>query len=94
MPNSDIKMVRVTATGSAHAGPARIVGYHVNHSAAGLGRLTITDGSGGSTVLDVDYPAAAGVDYAELTQGGIRCSTNIWVSAATNITSATIFYVG
>jgi hypothetical protein len=48
MAGSDVKSKRLTGTGSAGVGPARIRQIQVLTDAVGAGRLTITDGNGGS----------------------------------------------
>ena len=58
MSNSDVKSKRVTTAASLGVGPARIRQVQVLTTAAGAGRLTITDGSGGDTVLDLDFLAS------------------------------------
>ncbi len=90
MMSSDIKADRITSTGSVFAGPARIRGIHVLTDGVGAGRLTITDGSGGATVLDVDFDPASDYNFVTIPGGGIRCQASIFVSALTNITAATI----
>jgi hypothetical protein len=90
MMSSDIKANRVTSTGSAFAGPARIRGIHVLTDGVGAGRLTITDGSGGTTILDVDFEPASDDSFVNIPGSGIRCQASIFVSALTNITAATI----
>ena len=90
MSSSDIKAKRITGVGSLAVGPARVRYVHVLVS-AGTGRLTITDGDGGETVMDVDF-AASDTEAVPIPDYGIRCSSDVYVSAMTNITSATIFY--
>jgi len=57
MPSSDIQTKRVTTAASLGVGPARIRQIQVLTSAVGAGRLTITDGAGGNTTLDIDFIA-------------------------------------
>lgn len=87
---SDVSAVRVAATGNVGVGPARIRSIHVL-TAGGNGRLTITDGSGGSVVLDVDF-SATDTNFISVPDMGIRCSVSMVVTAFTNITAATILY--
>jgi hypothetical protein len=89
----DIKMVRVTGTGSAKAGRARIQAVSVLISSGGAGRLTITDGNGGATLLDMDFGANAS-DNITLPGNGILAATGLHVATATNVTAATLFYEG
>jgi hypothetical protein len=89
--NSDIKAIRVTGVGApAIQAPARIRGLIVT-TGAGVGRLTITDGDGGATLLDVDF-AASTTDHVTIPESGIRATNSVYVSAATNITAATLLY--
>ena len=86
---SDVQSKRLTGTGSAGVGPARIRQIQVL-TAAGTPRLTITDGNGGSTVLDLDF-IQADSHSVNIPSDGIRVS-DIYVSAFTNITAMTVFY--
>ena len=86
---SDVQSKRLTATGSAGVGPARIRQIQVL-TASGTPRLTITDGNGGSTVLDLDF-IASDSHSVNIPSDGIRVS-DIYVSAFTNITAMTVFY--
>jgi hypothetical protein len=54
-------------------------------TASGTPRLTITDGNGGSTVLDLDFKASDS-HSVNIPSDGIRVS-DIYVSAFTNITA-------
>ena len=58
---------------------------------AGAGRLTVTNGNGGDTVLDIDF-LASDSHSINIPDDGIRCSTDVYVSTATNITAMTFFY--
>jgi len=89
MADSDVKSKRVTATGSVGVGPARIRQIQLK-TAAGTPRLTITDGNGGATVLDLDFNQSD-THSVNIPSNGIRVS-DIYVSAFTNITAATVFY--
>jgi hypothetical protein len=89
MANSDVKSKRLTGTGSASVGPARIRQIQVL-STTGSPRLTITDGSGGSTVLDLDFVASA-THSVNIPDEGIRVS-DIYIGTLTNITALTVFY--
>ena len=89
MAGSDVKSIRLTATGSAGVGPARIRQIQLK-TTSGTPRLTVTDGNGGSTVLDLDFNASD-THSVNIPSNGIRVS-DIYVSALTNITAATVFY--
>ncbi len=89
MSLSDCASKRITATGDVAVGIVRmryITGLVDN---VGAGRLTITNGTGGATLVDVDLAQNAGFEIF-IPDNGIRGDP--WVSAATNVTSATIFY--
>ena len=86
---SDVQSKRLTGTGSAGVGPARIRQIQVL-TAAGTPRLTITDGNGGSTVLDLDF-IQSDSHSVNIPSDGIRVS-DIYVSEFTNITAMTVFY--
>ncbi len=89
MSSSDVKAKRLTATGSASVGPARIRQIQVL-TTTGTPRLTITDGNGGATVLDLDF-LASDSHSVNIPAEGIRVS-DIYVSAFTNCTAMTVFY--
>jgi hypothetical protein len=89
MSGSDVKTKRITATGSVAVGPARIRQIQLK-TASGTPRLTITDGSGGATVLDLDFNASD-THSVNIPDEGIRVS-DIFVSTLTNITAVTFFF--
>jgi len=89
MAGSDVKAVRLTATGSASVGPARIRQIQVK-TTTGTPRLTFTDGNGGATVLDLDFNASDS-HSVNIPAEGIRVS-DIFISTSTAITAATVFY--
>jgi len=90
MANSDVKSKRLTGTGSASVGRARLRQVQVL-TGAGAGRLTLTDGSGGSTVLDIDF-LASDSHSVNIPDEGLLFTSDIEVNTATNITAMTIFY--
>ena len=95
MASSEIKALKVTATGDTGLGRARVVGISAATLVAGTGNLILKDTSNsGTTKLDVDFGAATGTEYVELSQEGILFKDLVWVNAITNLTSVTIFYVG
>lgn len=91
MAGSDIKTKRVTGTGALSVGRARIRHITVLVSNVGAGRVTITDGNGGSTLLDVDL-ASDSFSTIDIPDDGILATSDIYVSAATNVTAATLFW--
>jgi len=88
---SDVLTKRVTGTGSLGVGPARVRQVQVLTNATGNGRLTITNGNGGTTVLDIDF-LTSDSHSVNIPDDGIRCRTDVYVSAATNIDAITFFY--
>jgi hypothetical protein len=89
MSGSDVKTKRLAATGSAGVGPARIRQIQIKTD-TGTPRFTVTDGNGGSTVLDMDLNASD-THSVNIPDEGLRVS-DIYVSAFTACTSATVFY--
>lgn len=88
--SSDVLTKRVTGTGSLAVGPARVRQVQVL-TGAGAGRLTVTDGNGGTTMLDIDF-LASDSHSVNIPDDGIRFASDVYVSAATNITAITFFY--
>jgi hypothetical protein len=91
MANSDVQSKRVTTAASLGVGPARIRQVQVLTTADGAGRLTITDGSGGSTVLDLDF-LASDSHSVNIPDWGIRCQDDVLITTMTNISAMTVFY--
>lgn len=91
MANSDVKAKRMTATGSAGLGRARLRQIQVLTDAAGAARLTLLDGSGGATVLDIDF-LASDSHSVNIPDDGLLFTSDIEVGTATNITALTLFY--
>ena len=89
MAGSDVRAKRITSTGSVGVGPARIRQIQLK-TASGTPRLTVTDGNGGATVLDLDFNASD-TDSVNIPDEGIRVS-DIHVSTLTNITAVTFFF--
>jgi hypothetical protein len=89
MAGSDVKAKRLTATGSASVGPARIRQMQVL-TTTGSPRLTVTNGSGGETVLDIDF-LASDSHSVNIPAEGIRVE-DIFVTTFTAITAVTVFY--
>lgn len=90
MAGSDVKAKRVTGTGALSVGRSRLRMILVT-TGAGTGRLTLTDGNGGATVVDVDLVAST-THNVYVPEEGVLFSSDIHVGTATNITAATIFW--
>ena len=91
MANSDVRSKRVTTAASLGVGPARIRQVQVLTTSGGAGRLTITDGSGGATVLDLDF-LASDSHSVNIPDWGLRCQDDVLITAMTNISAMTVFY--
>lgn len=87
--SSDIQTKRLTSTGSAGVGPARIRQIQLK-TTSGTPRLTITNGNGGATVLDLDFNASD-THSVNIPADGIRVD-DIYISVLTNITAVTVFF--
>lgn len=90
MSDSDVKSKRVAATGSLAVGPARIRQIQVKTATSGTPRLTISDGSGGATVLDLDFNTTQ-VHSVNIPSNGIKVS-DVHIKTLTAITALTVFY--
>jgi len=90
MANSDVKSKRLTGTGAASVGRARLRQVQVL-TGAGAGRLTLSDGNGGATVLDIDF-LASDSHSVNIPDEGILFTSDIHIKTATNVTAMTIFY--
>ena len=91
MPSSDIQTKRIAGTGSLAVGPARVRQVQVLTAGEGSPRLTITDGNGGSTLLDLDFSTGA-THSVNIPDYGIRFESDVYISAFTNLTAVTVFY--
>ena len=91
MSRSDIKTKRLTGTGAVGVGRARIRQGQVTVSNVGAGRLTVTDGDGGATILDLDFKADD-THSVNIPSDGILSVSDPYISAATNVSALTVFY--
>tara|TARA_R110000796_G_scaffold25049_4_gene71054 strand:- start:598 stop:876 length:279 start_codon:yes stop_codon:yes gene_type:complete len=91
MASSDVSSKRVTAVGSLAVGPARVRQVQVLTDNVGPGRLTLTNGDGGPTLLDLDF-LQNDSHSVNIPGNGIRFESDVWVSVETNVTAVTVFY--
>lgn len=91
MAGSDVKAKRLAGTGAASVGRARLRQVYVTVNNTGAGRLTITDGDGGATLFDVDLSTNL-THSVEIPDEGIVATSDLYVSAFTNIDAITILY--
>lgn len=89
--SSDVLTKRVTGTGSLAVGPARVRQVQVLTNSGGAGRLTVTNGNGGTTMLDIDF-LASDSHSINIPDDGIRFQSDVYVATATNIDAITFFY--
>ena len=90
MSNSDVRAKRLAGTGAASTGRARLRQVQVL-TGGGAGRLTLTDGNGGATVVDLDFTQSQ-THSVNIPDEGVLFTSVIHVSVATNVTALTIFY--
>ena len=90
MANSDVKAKRLTGTGAASVGRARLRKVQVLVG-GGAGRLTLTNGNGGSTIVDLDFVQSS-THSVNIPDEGLLFTSDIHVGTATNITALTIFF--
>lgn len=88
---ADVRAKRVTGTGAMSMGRVRL-GALIVTVGAGAGRLTLTNGDGGPTLVDMDF-AASDTHHITLPGDGLLFSSDPYVSAATNVSAATLFFV-
>jgi len=85
----DVSSKRLTGTGAASIGRARI--RQVVATFSGAGRITLTSGNGGATKMDLDF-AAAGTYDIFIPGTGVLFDADPYVATATNLTAMTIFW--
>ena len=91
MANSDVKSKRLTGTGAASVGRSRLRQVPILTSSGGAGRLTLTDGNGGATILDLDF-LASDSHSVNIPDEGLLFTSDIHVATATNVTALTLFH--
>jgi|TARA_R100000995_G_scaffold84869_1_gene65372 hypothetical protein len=91
MANSDVKSKRLTGTGAASVGRSRLRQVQILTSSGGAGRLTLTDGNGGATILDIDF-LASDSHSVNIPDEGLLFTSDIHVATATNVTALTLFH--
>ena len=90
MANSDVRATRLPGTGAASVGRARLRQVQVLVG-GGAGRLTLTNGNGGSTIVDLDFVQSS-THSVNIPDEGLLFTSDIHVGTATNITALTIFF--
>ncbi len=93
MAGSDLKAKRVTTTGAFGVGRARVRQLQVL-SGSGNGnsaRVTLTNGDGGETLLDLDF-TNDDTHSVNIPAEGVLFTEDPFLSAATNVDAVTLFY--
>ena len=91
MSSSDVFAIRKNNTGVlTFAGPARLRQVEVFTSSSGNPRLTLTDGNGGATLLDIDF-TTSDTHSVNIPADGIRFTDSIYVSTFTALEAVTLF---
>ena len=91
MSSSDVFAIRKNGTGAiSFTGPARLRQLEVFSSSSGSPRITLTDGDGGATLLDLDF-TTSDTHSVNIPADGIRFTNSIFVSVFTDLEAATMF---
>ena len=90
---TNVKSVRVAATGIARPVRTRVKGVYITHGAS-AGSVTLRDGgAGGAVELQLDTVASNTYPtYLRLPGDGILFDTDVHVTLGTGVTSVTLFY--
>ena len=92
--DSPVRSSTHTTTESASTTRSYLKGIYAVSSAT-AGTLTLTNGSGGATVMTIATPAAVGAQWIDIPGRGILFENGIEIGGVlTNITSVTLFYDG
>ena len=85
------RSAKVTSPGNVGTGPARLIAVHAICGGS-AGSIVLKDGSGGSTLLDLDTPGSAtAVIETYIGDSGIRFQDRIHATL-TNVTSLTCIF--
>ena len=86
---SDVKAVRVTATGAVFAGRTRLRGLILASDAGGAGTIVLQDNSDSTTLFQGDCPNGD-VFAFNIPEDGVVFPGGLKVSTITNIEAATL----
>ena len=87
----DVSSKRITAAGAVTDRRTRVVAVSAV-GAAGAGRITLTDGNGGTTLLDCDIPLGTGQTLSlYIGDDGIVFRSSVYAATVT-ATGVTVFY--
>jgi len=88
---TDVKAATVGSVSALVTGRCRLkaIAFPCGSSA---GVITLTDGSGGKTLISLTTAAAAGQSYLLLPGEGILADTGIYLATLTTVVSVTVIY--
>lgn len=87
----DVIATRKAAVGSIASGPARLRQVQVKSKTTGSPRLTLKDGNGGTTVLDITF-TTSDTHSINIPGNGIRFENDIYVHVKADLDAMTFFY--
>tara|TARA_R110001606_G_scaffold160204_1_gene304060 strand:+ start:640 stop:924 length:285 start_codon:yes stop_codon:yes gene_type:complete len=89
--SSDVFAIRKNDTGDlSFTGPARLRQVEVFTSGTGTPRLTLTDGNGGATLLDLDF-TNSDTHSVNIPADGILFRGGVYVETFTALEAMTVF---
>lgn len=92
---SDLKAKTLTATGDAVNGRTRLQGVYYTCSTSAAAITIRTGGSGGTVIMEIKTPAAAGGYDIIIPDDGILASDGIHVTLSSGqVLSVTVLFVG
>ena len=86
---SDVKAIRVTATGAVFAGRTRLRGLIPASDGGGAGTIVLQDNTDSTTLIQGDCPTGD-VFAFNIPEDGVLFPGGMKVSAITNLTAATL----
>ena len=89
MYKSDVKSVRVTATGAVFAGRTRLRGIILASDAGGAGTIVLQDNTDSTTLFQGDCPEGDVFSF-NVPEDGILFAGGMKVSAIANLVGATL----
>jgi hypothetical protein len=92
---SDVKAKTVVASGDSVNGRTRVQGVYYTCTGTASGFTLKTGGSGGTTILDIKTPAAAGAYDLIIPDDGILATDGVYVTLGdAQVLSVTVLFVG
>jgi len=92
---SDIKAKTISATGTMVNGRTRIAGVYYTCTGTAAAITLKTGGSGGTTVMEIKTPAAAGAYVFAIPDNGILAEDGVHATlSSVEVLSVTVLFVG